>query len=84
MRERRGRELPRLLCSGPGRLTQALGVNRSHDGLPLDSRPFAFCASSGSFELVAGTRIGISRAVDQRWRFGLAGSLFLSRRFQPA
>ena len=81
MRARRGRAEPRLLCSGPGRLAQALGVTRAHDGLALDAAPFALHAAAAPPEVVAGPRIGISRGVDLPWRFGLAGSLYLSRPF---
>lgn len=82
MRERRTAIADdRLLCSGPGRLCQALGVNKSHDGLPLIGGAFSFRAASGPVEVAVGTRIGISKAVDQPWRFGLLGSPFVSRRF---
>jgi DNA-3-methyladenine glycosylase len=82
MRSRRGLEDVRLLCAGPGRLCQALGVTREHDGLPLDRPPFALTARSGDVELVTGPRIGITKAVDQPWRYGLAGSRFASRPFR--
>ena len=81
MRERRGKEDARLLCAGPGRLCQALGVTREHDGLPLDEPPFELLARECEPPLAAGPRIGITRAVEQPWRYGLAGSPFLSRRF---
>lgn len=84
MAERRGTADPRLLCSGPGRLCQALGVTRAHDGLRLDHAPFDLRPRRAEPRLVAGPRIGISRAVDQPWRFGLAGSRFLSRPFPRA
>jgi DNA-3-methyladenine glycosylase len=83
MRERRGLDDPRLLCSGPGRLCQALGVTREHDGLALDEPPFELHARESEPDVVAGPRIGISRAVDLPWRYGLAGSRFLSRAFPP-
>jgi len=74
----RGLSDPRLLCAGPGRLCQALGVDRSFDGLPLDAPPFAL--SPGSELLVAsGPRIGLTRGVETPWRFGARGSRFLSR-----
>lgn len=79
MRERRGLTDERLLCSGPGRLCQALGLTGDHDGLPLDRSPFALQARGGEPEVVAGTRVGITRAADLPWRYGLAGSRFLSR-----
>jgi DNA-3-methyladenine glycosylase len=81
MRERRGVEDVRLLCSGPGRLTQALGVTREHDGLPLDRPPFELRPRRGDVELVTGPRIGITKAVDRPWRYGLEGSRFVSRPF---
>ena len=81
MRERRGVEPDRSLCSGPGKLCQALGITRVHDGLPLDEPPFELLAREGEPLLAIGTRIGITRAVEQPWRYGLAGSPFLSRRF---
>jgi DNA-3-methyladenine glycosylase len=81
MRQRRGVADHRLLCSGPGRLSQALGIGGEHDGLPLLSAPFALRPAFKDPEIVTGPRIGISRAVDLPWRFGLARSPFLSRRF---
>jgi DNA-3-methyladenine glycosylase len=80
MRRRRGVDGDRLLCSGPGRLCQALGVTRVHDGLPLDEPPFELRAPEEPVEVVAGRRIGITRAAEQPWRYGLAGSRYLSRR----
>jgi DNA-3-methyladenine glycosylase len=79
MRERRGLENPRLLCAGPGRLTQALGVTREHDGLPLDRPPFQVHARAPETEVATGPRVGITQAADRPWRYGLAGSQFLSR-----
>ena len=81
MHERRGVEKERSLCSGPGKLCQALGITRAADGLPLDEPPFALFARAEAPPVVVGTRIGITRAVEQPWRYGLAGSPFLSRRF---
>ncbi|MDB5443173.1 MAG: DNA-3-methyladenine glycosylase [Phenylobacterium sp.] len=81
MRERRGTAELRQLCSGPGKLCQALGITRGHDGLPLDAPPFALTERTHEPSIVAGPRIGISRAADLPWRFGLAGSKFLSRPF---
>ena len=81
MRARRGVADPRLLCSGPGRLCQALGVTREHDGLSVLEPPFELRAQQAPVEVVAGPRIGITKAVDRPWRYGLAGSPFLSRRF---
>jgi DNA-3-methyladenine glycosylase len=71
----------RALCSGPGKLCQALGVTRAHDGLPLDEPPFAFLARDSTPEIATGPRIGLTRATERHWRYGLAGSPYLSRRF---
>jgi len=84
MQARRGQTDPRLLCSGPGRLGQALGITLAHYGLPLDRPPFFVAAPDAAAEVVAGPRIGISKAVDHPWRFGLAGSRFLSKPFAKA
>jgi len=79
MRKRRGLDEPRLLCSGPGRLTQALGVSGEHDGLPLDAAPFSFFPPVEPVPAVATMRIGITKAVEQPWRFVAAGTRFVSR-----
>lgn len=81
MAGRRGLADPRLLCSGPGRLCQALGVSRELDGAPLDLPPFELRPRAGLQELLTGPRIGISKAAERPWRFGLRGSSFLSRPF---
>lgn len=81
MRRRRGVEEERLLCAGPGRLGQALGITGEYDGLPLDRPPFELQPATAIPEIVSGVRIGISKARDLPWRFGLAGSRFVSRRF---
>jgi len=81
MRARRLVDEHRLLASGPGRLCQALGITRDHDGLPLDRPPFELIDRREEPELVIGPRIGITKAVEQPWRYGLAGSPFLSRKF---
>jgi DNA-3-methyladenine glycosylase len=83
MRKRRGLDDIRLLCAGPGRLCQALGVTRAHDGLPLDRAPFEVKPAPHDVELVIGPRIGITKAVELPWRYGLAGSRYLSRPFRP-
>jgi DNA-3-methyladenine glycosylase len=83
MAERRGTDEPRLLCSGPGRLCQALGVTGAHDGLALDAAPFALYAADRAHALATGPRIGITKAAETPWRFGAAGSRFLSRPFPP-
>jgi DNA-3-methyladenine glycosylase len=79
MQSRRGVEDPRLLCSGPGRLCQALGVTRDHDGLPLDGPPFRLEAPEEKVEVVSGARVGITRAADLPWRYAVAGSRYVSR-----
>ena len=81
MRERRGVDAMRLLCSGPGRLGQALAVTHTHNGLRLDRRPFRVVPGSDDPTRVvhAGVRIGISKSVELPWRFVLAGSPFLSK-----
>jgi DNA-3-methyladenine glycosylase len=84
MRARRSLEDVRRLCSGPGRLCQALGVTREHDGLALDREPFELHARAGEAELVTGLRVGITRAAERPWRYALAGSRFLSRPVRPA
>ncbi len=81
MRVRRGVADPRLLCSGPGRLCQALGITREHDGLSVLAPPFELRARRAPVEVVRGTRIGITKAADRPWRYGLAGSRFVSRPF---
>jgi len=82
MAARRGTDNLRRLCAGPGCLTQALGLSGAHDGLPLDAPPFRFEARETEPEIIAGPRIGITKAVERPWRFGLAGSHFLSRPFR--
>jgi DNA-3-methyladenine glycosylase len=84
MRTRRGVEDPRALCSGPGKLCQALGVTIMQNGLPLDRPPFELRARSSdvSAETAIGPRIGITKAAEHPWRYGLKGSRFLSRPFR--
>jgi DNA-3-methyladenine glycosylase len=79
MRERRGTDEDALLCSGPGRLTQALGITGEHDGLPLDRAPFSLYAAPTPVGTVACPRIGITQAGDRPWRYVLEGSSFPSR-----
>jgi DNA-3-methyladenine glycosylase len=81
MRRRRGTADERLLCSGPGRLCQALRISGTHNGLPLDALPFELRARSSQPDIAVGVRIGITKAAEQPWRYGLAGSRFLSKRF---
>jgi DNA-3-methyladenine glycosylase len=84
MRSRRGLEDPRLLCSGPGKLCQALGVTREHDGLRLDRPPFELRPRQHAVEVLSGPRIGITRAAELPWRYAEAGSRFLSHPLRPA
>ncbi|MBZ0138437.1 MAG: DNA-3-methyladenine glycosylase [Pseudorhodoplanes sp.] len=83
MRRRRGVRDERLLCSGPGRLCQALGITRVHNGLALDRPPFELRARAHDPEIAVGVRIGISKAADLPWRYGLKGSRFLSKPIGP-
>jgi DNA-3-methyladenine glycosylase len=82
MRRRRGLKDARQLCSGPGKLTEAMGVTHAHNGLALDAAPFAIGARSSEPEIVSGPRIGITRAAELPWRYGLKGSRFLSKPFR--
>ena len=85
MAARRGATDLRALCSGPGKLGQALGIRRDvHDGRMLDRPPFELRLAPEPLPVVVGPRIGISKAVDRPWRFGVAGSACLSRRFSDA
>ena len=77
----RGAADARALCSGPGKLCQAMAVSIKHNGLALDRAPFELRARVETPEIVAGPRIGITKAVDEPWRYGLKGSRFLSRGF---
>jgi DNA-3-methyladenine glycosylase len=79
MRARRSVDDERALCSGPGKLCQALAITREHDGLPLDEPPFELRPRAGDVEIVRAVRVGITKAADQPWRYGLAGSRFVSR-----
>ncbi|MDI1263304.1 MAG: DNA-3-methyladenine glycosylase [bacterium] len=81
MRRRRGLEDVRALCSGPGKLCEALGITIAHSALPLDAPPVALHARTGKAEIVTGLRIGITKAVDLPWRYGLKASRFVSKRF---
>jgi DNA-3-methyladenine glycosylase len=82
MRRRRGVKDERLLCSGPGRLCQALGITLAHNALALDQPPFELRARTEPPQLAVGPRIGITKAADKPWRYGLAGSRFLSKPFR--
>ncbi|PVE25810.1 DNA-3-methyladenine glycosylase [Microvirga sp. KLBC 81] len=80
MKERRGVHDPRMFCSGPGRLCQAMSVSIAHNRLPLDRPPFGLMRRAKEVEVSVGVRIGITRAAELPWRFGLTGSRFLSRK----
>ena len=84
MRARRGDIALRLLCSGPGRLTEALGITGSHNGLSLFSPPFALLPKTAAISIDIGTRIGITKAVEENLRFGAKASPFLSKKFPVA
>lgn len=81
MRQRRGEMALRLLCSGPGRLTEALGITGSHDGLSLFAPPFELRPRNGNVQISVGTRIGITKAIEAPLRFGAQASPFLSKKF---
>lgn len=80
MAARRGTDDPWRLTGGPGRLAQALAVTGADDGQGIDGRDYVLALSPGA-PVVTGPRIGITRAVERPWRFGLAGSIHLSRPF---
>ena len=84
MRTRRSLDDIRLLCAGPGRLCQALGITREHDGLALDHYPFELRARDSEPDVITGLRVGITKAAERPWRYALAGSRFLSRPVRPA
>ena len=81
MQRRRRLQDERSLCSGPGKLTEALAITHAHNGLALDASPIALHARPYKVEVVTGVRIGLTKAVDLPWRYGLAGSKFLSKPF---
>ncbi len=80
MRARRGVADERLLCSGPGRLTQALGITGAHNGIALMGPPVQLIPSEVTVDVVTSRRIGITQAPEQPWRYLAAGSRFVSRR----
>ncbi|MBS0529677.1 MAG: DNA-3-methyladenine glycosylase [Proteobacteria bacterium] len=84
MRRRRGLHDERLLCSGPGKLCEALGITIAHNALPLDAPPIALYRRTTTVDVVAGVRIGITKAADLPWRYGWKGSKFLSKPFRTA
>ncbi len=79
MHTRRGGVVERQLCSGPGKLAQALGVDLAHDGLALNTPPFCLLPAERDHKIATGPRIGITKGVETPWRFVLNGSPFLSR-----
>jgi DNA-3-methyladenine glycosylase len=81
MKRRRGVKDLRALCSGPGKLCQALGITRAQNGLALDAPPFQLFARASPVKIVKGVRIGITKAASKPWRYGLAESKFLSKPF---
>jgi DNA-3-methyladenine glycosylase len=82
MRRRRGLTDERLLCAGPGRVCEALGITAAHNGMALDAPPFELFARAGTVEVVTGPRIGITKAAELPWRYGLKDSRFLSKPFR--
>ncbi len=82
MRRRRGLADLRLLSAGPGRVCEALGITGAHNGLALDRPPFELRPRQGDVEVVSGVRIGITKAAELPWRYGLKGSRFLSKPFR--
>ena len=82
MRRRRGVTDERLLCSGPGRLGEALGITDAQYGLPLDNPPFEIFARADGVEVAVGPRIGLTKAIEHPWRYGLSGSRFVSKPFK--
>ncbi len=84
MHVRRGVGDLRLLCSGPGRLAQALGLTDAYDGADLSEPPFELVAPAGPAVVERTPRIGISRAVEQPWRYVEAASNWSSRRRRAA
>jgi DNA-3-methyladenine glycosylase len=81
MQRRRGLHDEKSLCSGPGKLTEALGITDQHNAMALDVSPFSLHARVGRPDIVAGVRIGITKAAELPWRYGLAGSKFVSKPF---
>jgi DNA-3-methyladenine glycosylase len=81
MRRRRGLDNERLLCAGPGRVCEALGITGTHNALALDQPPFVLLPCQDDVVVAVGPRIGITKAADLPWRYGLKGSRFLSKPF---
>lgn len=81
MRRRRGLQADAALCSGPAKLCQALGIDHAFNGADLQAPPFTLAPSPTGADLIQGVRIGVTKGAETPWRFGLAGSAFLSRPF---
>ena len=81
MRRRHQTDIGKL-CAGPGQLGQALAITRAMNGKRIDIRPFGLVPATVRPKVVRGPRIGISKAIELNWRFGLSGSAFLSRPFR--
>ncbi|GGA60648.1 DNA-3-methyladenine glycosylase [Pelagibacterium lentulum] len=81
IKRRRNTDVLQRLCTGPGRVGQALATTPEHNGLPIWSAPFGLQPAQKRVEIVSGPRIGISRATEKPWRFGLKGSRFHSKPF---
>lgn len=81
MQQRRGLADERALCSGPGKLCQALAITRAHDGLSLTEPPFSLLPRAGEPQITVGPRVGITKGAEAPWRFGMQGSRFVSRKF---
>jgi DNA-3-methyladenine glycosylase len=82
MRRRRGQRRDEELCSGPGKLTEAVGVGLGDNGASLTTPPFALLPREGAWkgvEVAAGPRVGISKATENPWRFFAVGNRFVSR-----
>lgn len=82
MEERRNVSDPLLFCAGPGRVSQALGISIDHDGMSLARPPFRLTQPEAPVLVVADRRIGISKAVEHPWRFGLKNSVYVSKKFR--
>jgi len=82
MQRRRGLREEHALCSGPGKLCEALAITHKHNGLALDRAHFELRARSKKPQVVSGVRIGITKAAEKPWRFGLKHSPFLSKPFR--
>jgi DNA-3-methyladenine glycosylase len=82
MQRQRRTDDVRLLCSGPGKLTEAMGITHAQNGAAVDEAPFELRARTGEPDIAVGVRIGITKAAELPWRYGLAGSRFLSKPFR--